>query len=518
MGNKMVSSGKEEAKTTSSASLAKESNTYIQRTNHNDFTSYTHEKWLREAIRQENVKGSVRQNRTRIAKMESDMLHRTIYVTGFVNVKLHSENIRHIKRFFEQHYESVEFIAPTRKRNVYGGRYNRGKRKAGKRYGRSHNNMSDLLLQLNVASNRDVNEEAPALRIRFENVRAFEKVMATAKNNANCIRCPGLEFLSTPLIPYGRPSSNMFSLHVVECRYYDTILEDVDSTILKFSAKRMVLGHWTSEDLYTEFLEDRDLTENHTQSQWISGYVLDNSLNDLSVRVDLKKRIFEISVTRQNNANFIVGESSNRDYLSFRFKDLDGYFELCYEKVKDSIFQYSFVFSLKYPPKLFSSCPPEVLDLIVDSTELKDDDLGERKRDIEFGGASSSVFGQWLGYKLNLSRNDVEQLLYSKVARKLEDFGVLRKNLFSVKDARFIGDTSISFPNSLSLSFERGMNVSQNFGYHRSKISSSYEKRYTQFHDEMKSLHLFDAFLGKQDTARVALLIDYDNNRKHFNS
>jgi hypothetical protein len=79
-------------------------------------------------------------------------------------------------------------------------------------------------------------------------------------------------------------------------------------------------------------------------------------------------------------------------------------------------------------------------------------------------------------------------MLHNKGVRKLQAFGILRMNLLMAKDARFIGDTSISFPNEISLPLMDDETEGK---------SNSYKKDYLNFSREMQKLHQYDPCLGK---------------------
>lgn len=590
--------------------------------NNNDFTSYTHEKLLHDAVRYEDNKNEFHKFLERSALIEEGMLRRTIYVTGVNNVESNKENINHLKRFFESHYGSVQYIASTKDRNIdsytrtlYGGRYNSGRGR-----GKGKDNMDILVDRCDVTSgkNKDRNKDAPAVRIRFEKMDTYNAVMDAVKHLDGYLHCPRLGYLSVPsgnnrdgnmhrknsnghrgpvddsnvrnghrgnhnnnnrtnnfnninhnnnqrnsrhnnnthqnnraFDDYDMQETNgerqghynnkpfnpvtadkrKCTIHIEKCKRYDKIMEDlIDSSILQLNADGMSLGHWTLEDMYTDYIKESEenirsdiLSGNRSnnnirqriprsrkeiiesfksrnndnyimQSQWIHGYKLNNPNNDLNIHIDLTKRIFEISVSRLLNADLQYDFSASRDFMTFRFKDIDGYIELCYEPSNNDDVCYSLIFNLKYPPKLVSNKPTFGLGFAFSNDQY--DELNENKRDLIFGGIPSCMIGNWYGYKINISKLNVEQLLHNKGILKLKSFGIVRMTLLNVQDAKFIGDTSIILPEKLSLSSSLFNIMITDENNYYSSTSNQYENDCSLFQNEIKKLHQYDVCLG----------------------
>ena len=189
--------------------------------------------------------------------------------------------------------------------------------------------------------------------------------------------------------------------------------------------------------------------------EWIEVQKLENMYNDYKVKIDLMKRTIEFSVTRPSNEQQQFEFRDATDYATFRFKDLDGYIDLCtcdYTRYDphlsssprspqrstyaSSVGQqprshYSLIFTLKYPPRLYSNKPAfgwgysSIGELSTESS-----------RDLVFGGIPAATFGSYHGIKIDLSFDNVEFLLLNKGLRRLQTFGIIRPKLMTIHDVR----------------------------------------------------------------------------------
>jgi hypothetical protein len=164
-----------------------------------DFTSFTNEKLLHDAIRQEYDNSMFQQYSEHADLVQAGIWRRTLYVTGVIDVTHTPKNIACLKRFFPQRYGPSECIEPTYDRNVDGrnqaffqDKYN----SCGSNKNKDDPNMTWLVEKRDVSSsrNKDVNQDVPALRVWFKHMDAIRKAMEAVENHGGYLHCPQLGF------------------------------------------------------------------------------------------------------------------------------------------------------------------------------------------------------------------------------------------------------------------------------------------------------------------------------------
>lgn len=252
----------------------------------------------------------------------------------------------------------------------------------------------------------------------------------------------------------GDTSTNTMVIHIKKFSTKPTSIVDqiVHSTTIEIVPIGMSLGHYTSDDMQIQFEQSLlgKMSSNNTTSrsvlrqlpseqqndhgQWLEGKRVSLvpgtcKQSELNVKIDTTKRMIEMSIPR-------VSLSDITDFLTLRFKDIDGYIDLCrYENSTcndNSKVTYSIIFSCKYPPRLYSNKPTFGLGYAFSSDELK-----EYTRDVVFGGIESTCFGQWTSIKLDLTHEHIEKLLLNQnLLPKLKQYGMMRLNVNDIRHAR----------------------------------------------------------------------------------
>jgi hypothetical protein len=123
-------------------------------------------------------------------------------------------------------------------------------------------------------------------------------------------------------------------------------------------------------------------------------------------------------------ASLMAGLFTNRYFATFRFKELVKHIDVCIDP--DNPNEYALLFSLKHSPKLEVEQP---LDLFSEKSS-------ERVRGVSFGSVKSDVFGECHSFKLSVSKTELDRVfLNEKGLERLQDFGVFRRGIYSVRQS-----------------------------------------------------------------------------------
>jgi hypothetical protein len=116
--------------------------------------------------------------------------------------------------------------------------------------------------------------------------------------------------------------------------------------------------------------------------------------------------------------------------MSFRFKDLQGTVDVFCEGSS-----YAIAFLLKYPPRIYRLTHEKDHDGVLEEIA---------SRCLEMGGVRNETFGSCYGYMVQVSRYNVGKLFENgKKLRKMKQFGLLSRDLYSLGDARKIATRSV---------------------------------------------------------------------------
>jgi hypothetical protein len=148
-----------------------------------------------------------------------------------------------------------------------------------------------------------------------------------------------------------------------------------------------------AETLKPQFLEEYKLT--HT--------------NDVQVTIELPSRK-------------ILLQTGN-DRAEFRFKDVEGFIDLCCSDLSADQDKYSLVLTLKRPPKL-TSLPSLGFLTTLQMILLDIEENMDYSRSLKFGSLKADEFGRCLSIRISLNDQALNTLLLSQGMRELKKFGL----------------------------------------------------------------------------------------------
>jgi hypothetical protein len=349
------------------------------------FKDYSIQRTVQEIENDQGCKKKQKEFLEKVAENEVEILTRTIFVSHVKDLK-QPRHLQLLKAFFEITYGPVEECVPT------------------------------------TFSNRKRKDMFPPARVRFTRKSDAEKIFGMDLSSA--ARGKSIE-----IRPGGRfDVAHRGLLRIRPSQKYPNMVEHLlDHTKIEFTSSNLALGHWCPDDEHR--FGDFETKEETIGSEWLEE---ENTRLACSVAIDLTARAIEIQILNSNHSRnifamlgvqFDVDEILRETYtISFRFKDLVQSMELCREPNRSE--EYSFVFTLKYPPKLFRS------RTIPDTP---------RERNTIIAGISNACFGRCLGFKLSLSLSIVDRLLLNEGAlRKLQNFGVMKDGVHVKELAKIV--------------------------------------------------------------------------------
>jgi hypothetical protein len=358
------------------------------------FNDYSIQRTVQEFENYQGYKKKQKEFLEKVAESEEEILTRTIFVSQVKDLK-QPRNLQLLKAFFEITYGPVEECVAT----TFSSKKRKGR-----------------FPQARVF---------PPARVRFSRKPDAEKIFGVDLYNA--ARGKSIE-----IRPGGRfdhvAHGGLLRIRPSE-KYPNMVDHLLDNTKIEFPTSNLALGHWCPDDEH--LFGDFETKEETIGSEWLEE---ENTQLACSVAIDLTARVVEIQIINSNSSpnifDMLFGVQVDLDAIlpktysiSFRFKDLVQSMELCREPNGSE--EYSFVFNLKYPPKLFRSTTL----LLVTS----------RERSTSIPGISNACFGRCLGFKLSLSSSIVDRLLLNEGAlRKLQNFGVMKDGVHAKELAKNI--------------------------------------------------------------------------------
>jgi hypothetical protein len=246
----------------------------------------------------------------------------------------------------------------------------------------------------------------PPGRVLFRSPRDVSQLLASCTNDNKLFRCPlGCKNGCIRILPSRR-----------DPKMLGTMLKD---SVISFSASGLSLGHWLlhDNDTYKKWMNPRAKGDD----EWFEE--TKSQSDSIGVSVDLKRRTVKLEISPRNTFESILQfdflefilQPVQKETASFRFKDIEGYFEICHEREHG----YSLIFALKHTPKLF-------MERLLSPQE-------ERTNSFDSFGEN---FGKCLCFKLFVSETDIDRLLLSERLIEMREFGILRNGYNSVRDAR----------------------------------------------------------------------------------
>jgi hypothetical protein len=316
------------------------------------FSSHGHQRFIEEAVSHEARKEDQRKYIQRYRKLEDDIISRTVFVTCVRDLK-QEDNLTALRQFMTT-YGPVE--------DCFVAEYSTG------------------------GQNR-----FPPGRVLFRSPRDVSQLLASCTNDNKLFRCPlGCKHGCIRILKSRR-----------DPKMLDTMLKD---SVISFSASGLSLGHWLLHynDTYKKWMEPRA----EGDDEWFEE--TRSQSDSIGVSVNLKRRTVKLEISPRN--------SFEKEAATFRFKDIEGYFEICREREHG----YSLIFALKHTPKLFRET-------------LLSPNKEERTNSFDSFGEN---FGKCLCFKLFVSETDIDRLLLSERLTEMREFGILRNGYNSVRDAR----------------------------------------------------------------------------------
>lgn len=355
------------------------------------FAYHAREAYLKDNLVYERNKAAQSEYLERIARIEKDILSRTVYVFQARDLK-RDANLEALRLFLETRYGLVEECI----------RHHDGKKK----------------------------HPFPGARVRFQFKLDAEKIFGGSTELSRIST-----FVEVPCAVGCRRGM----IRIKPCPPYADIakMELIGSTI-EFTATRLALGHWfpPGKDVFTSWTQEgKDLAE------WLGEVETDISC---TFSIDLNKRTVELGTTGVSEVGAAgvsglgglmsllgVFEPTSRHFASFRFKELVDHIDIGIDPQNPD--EYTLLFELKHPPKLESESVPDRV-------------LGHRERTVQFGTVPSDAFGECLSFKLSVSSTALDRIFLNRGGwDKLQSFGVFQRGVRSVQDAipfasKFIGD------------------------------------------------------------------------------
>jgi hypothetical protein len=350
------------------------------------FNEYSIQRTVQEFENYKGCKNKQKEFLEKVAENEEEILTRTIFVSQVKDLK-QPQNLQLLKAFFEITYGPVEECVAT------------------------------------TFSNRKSKVRFPPARVRFSQKSDVEKIFGMDLYNAARGKSIGIR----PGVRFDIAHGGLLRIRPSE-KYPNMVV--LDDTKIEFTSSNLALGHWCPDDEHR--FGGFETKEETIGSEWLEE---ENTQLACSVAIDLKARAIQIQMINSDRSRNILhmafGVQLNLDEIlpetytiSFRFKDLVQSLELCREPNCSE--EYSFLFTLKYPPKLFRW-----------TTTLLGDESRERITSIP--GISKACFGRSLGFKLSLSLSSVDRLLLNEGAlRKLQNFGVMKDGVHAKELAKNI--------------------------------------------------------------------------------
>lgn len=321
----------------------------------------------------------------KVAELERDILSRTIFVTQVKDLN-QAQNLMRLRSFFQTTYGPVEECVKAKFKK-------RGKRNT---------------------------TRFPPARVRFYRKADAEKIFG-GKNLLQVLQDRNIIKIVESTVGF----RGCLRVRPVE-PYHGMVEHLLSDSVITMNATSFSMGHWFSEfeDTYDTYELDASSTSGLEGSQFLEEAVVNTGVR---VKLDLKTRTVQLEVNADPSSLLLFGSH----IISFRFKAIQGFIDLCVDSCNPNSF--SFVFRLKHPPKIHA---------VSDHTLLFN--VEGRERRIDIPGLNHVLFGTCFSYKLNLTKHEAEAVLDNEnIMEKLRSFGILRSHLFSIEASETISTVHI---------------------------------------------------------------------------
>lgn len=316
------------------------------------FSSHSYQILIDEAVKGEARAEKLSEHIKRFRELEMDIRVRTVYVTSVLDLHF-PQNLAKLWSFMEA-YGPVEAC---------------------------------------FVVNPDV--KFPAARVRFRSRQDVERLLKECEGNM--LYCP--VGCNRGRIRVKRSFGDAQSL-----------LDLLSRSIIQLTSHKLAIGHWISgnDDTFIRWSE----TKRGSGDEWYEETF--GSSKTVAVSIDLDRRLISFEV--QSKIVTDTKDEPVKEIASFRFKDMDGFLEICKEASAD----FSIIVSTKSTPKLFMGRSG-----------------GQLVRNTTFDNFGSN-FGKCLSFKLSVTRTELDRMLLSNHLEKMKEFGLLHFDIYSAREARTI--------------------------------------------------------------------------------
>jgi hypothetical protein len=383
----------------------------------------------------------------RVVELRESILQRTVLIDN-VNDLNNAKNLKKLADHLQRRYGPVEDCFLARKRTpTVTKKENTGSATAAA-----------------AAAGNDQRIMHPPARVRFRRKEDAVRLLQQCQRHKR-----------QSLLPYPKEECRDESglITVTKSRPYDNMIRDVlEASVVELTANSLALGYYfskencnndnnssnnnnnisnTSEPCQAESstAPRHEEEEEEEEEEWLEEMQIKDSV---TVRINLVKRTIELEVPRHTKGSSFFDFRNGKDYATIRFKEVAGYMDLCRcsdnnnnnntnthnnNTNHDTSERYSLLLALKHPPQFHSDTPSVGLGFAVVEQDP------ERQRSLAISDVPAPVVGRCFGYRLNVTEDSIERLLLCKGLAKLRAFGMIRKDLDSVKEARCVATLQI---------------------------------------------------------------------------
>ena len=391
------------------------------------FTEHSHTAHLQHVLKYEEYKQSQQKFLNEITDLQNDRMHRTVFVSNVKDLT-HTSHLQLLERFMANTFGPVETCRISS--------YKRKKKQP--------------------QNNRRISRSFPPALIRFVNKSDAEKIFG---GRSLVSASPRSAEITCPIVGAAPRDSGREPFIRVLAAHRDKVLEDLQSNSIHFSSNHVGIGHWipTEEDAYLKISQEENgdgAPSDNPREVFSEEKLLNNE--SISVNIDMESRT--VNMRRSRTSDSVIPEMNESlpylflsvmldsvapktDILTFRFKHVKGYIDICEDESHDVYL----VFSLHLPPKLYIETSPSDND-VFESTPAKE-------RQTQYAGLDGSVFGRCLGFKMRVSKNTITTL---KLAENLRRFGLFRAH---TEIDRNLGQIHVANISNSLLHFDRMVDI-----------------------------------------------------------
>lgn len=350
-----------------------------------DFDCRVREKWERDTLEEETIRGRIKEDIKEMDETERDFLRRTVLVTDIKGMTDHRK-IRELRSFLNRKFGRVEFCQVT---------------------SLNEEETNTLHPSLN-----------PPVRVQFTNARDAEKIFGGKSL---------LGLLDRRRFKHrlGLRRGNGGSSFCLQPSYrYPGMLEgSLERKIVTVKAKKMSLGHWLphERDSYANIFSDDPVIER--SNLWLEEFATDVHPQ---FTIDIFSQNIELKFPRNHEEDGTFRFKHITDFVNFPFKRIIQGMELCQIQGTG---EYAIAMSLKYPPRLVTQKDPWSGNGYMFYTE-------EKQRAVRFDTVPSDHFGKSTGILLYFDDGVLTDHLFGCDAlQSVKNCGLIRQDVVSLDQA-----------------------------------------------------------------------------------